>query len=31
MDDQKDRLGDKVHDLEKAREDQWARERSSAS
>jgi hypothetical protein len=26
MDDQKDRLGDKIHDLEKAREDQWARE-----
>jgi hypothetical protein len=26
MDDQKDRFGDKIHDLEKAREDQWARE-----
>lgn len=26
MDDQKDRLGDKIHDLEKAREDQWARD-----
>ncbi len=27
MDDQKDRFGQKLHDLEKAREDQWARER----
>jgi hypothetical protein len=26
MDDQKDRYGDKLHDLEKVREDQWARE-----
>jgi Zn-finger nucleic acid-binding protein len=26
MDGQKDRFGDKIHDLEKAREDQWARE-----
>ena len=26
MDDQKDRFGDKIHDLEKVREDQWARE-----
>jgi hypothetical protein len=26
MDDQKDRFGDKIHELEKAREDQWARE-----
>jgi hypothetical protein len=25
MDDQKDRFGDKIHDLEKARENQWAR------
>lgn len=24
MDDQKDRLGDKLHEVEKAREDQWA-------
>ena len=24
MDDEKDRLGDKLHELEKAREDQWA-------
>jgi hypothetical protein len=27
MDDQKDRFGDKIRELEKAREDQWARER----
>jgi hypothetical protein len=27
MEDQKDRFGDKIHDLEKGREDQWARER----
>ncbi|MGH7988489.1 MAG: hypothetical protein ACRD4Q_10500 [Candidatus Acidiferrales bacterium] len=27
MDDSKDRMGDKLHDLEKAREEQWARER----
>jgi hypothetical protein len=26
MSDEKDRFGDKIHDLEKAREDQWARE-----
>ena len=26
MSDEKDRLGDKLHDVEKAREDQWARE-----
>jgi TFIIB-like protein len=26
MDDQKDRYGDKLHEVEKAREDQWARE-----
>ncbi len=26
MDDQKDRFGEKIHDVEKAREDQWARE-----
>jgi len=26
MDDQKDRFGDKIKDLEKVREDQWARE-----
>jgi hypothetical protein len=26
MEDQKDRFGDKIHDLEKVREDQWARE-----
>lgn len=26
MEDQKDRLGDKLHDVEKAREDQWAHE-----
>jgi hypothetical protein len=26
MDDQRDRFGDKIHDLEKVREDQWARE-----
>jgi len=25
--DEKDRLGDKLHDVEKAREDQWAHER----
>jgi ribosomal protein S27E len=30
MDDQKDRFGDKIHDLEKAREDQWAREQDRA-
>ncbi|MBV8453589.1 MAG: hypothetical protein JOZ29_15155 [Deltaproteobacteria bacterium] len=24
MDDQKDRFSDKLHDVEKAREDQWA-------
>jgi hypothetical protein len=30
MDDQKDRFGDKIHDLEKVREDQWARERDRA-
>jgi hypothetical protein len=27
MDDQKDRYGEKIYELEKAREDQWARER----
>jgi hypothetical protein len=27
MDDSKDRVGDKLHDIEKAREEQWARER----
>jgi hypothetical protein len=27
MDDEKDRFGQKLHDIEKAREDQWARER----
>jgi TFIIB-like protein len=27
MADEKDRLGDKLHDVEKAREDQWARQR----
>ncbi len=26
MVDEKDRLGDKLHDVEKAREDQWARQ-----
>jgi hypothetical protein len=26
MDDQKDRFGDKIRDLEKVREDQWARD-----
>ena len=26
MDDQRDRFGDKIHDLEKVREDQWASE-----
>ncbi len=26
MSDEKDRFGEKIHDLEKAREDQWARE-----
>lgn len=26
MADEKDRFGDKLHDVEKAREDQWARE-----
>jgi hypothetical protein len=26
MDDQKDRFGDKIHEVEKAREDQWAHE-----
>jgi predicted RNA-binding Zn-ribbon protein involved in translation (DUF1610 family) len=26
MEDQKDRLGEKLHDVEKAREDQWAHE-----
>ncbi|HJU27798.1 MAG TPA: zf-TFIIB domain-containing protein [Candidatus Binataceae bacterium] len=26
MSDEKDRLGQKLHDVEKAREDQWARE-----
>lgn len=26
MSDERDRLGDKLHDVEKAREDQWARE-----
>ena len=30
MDDQKDRFGDKLHDLEKVREDQWAREQDRA-
>jgi Transcription factor zinc-finger len=30
MDDQKDRFGDKIHDLEKVREDQWAREQDRA-
>lgn len=27
MADEKDRFGDKIHDLEKAREDQWAAQR----
>ncbi len=27
MSDEKDRFGEKLHDVEKAREDQWARER----
>jgi ribosomal protein L37AE/L43A len=30
MDDQKDRFGDKVRDLEKVREDQWALEQDRA-
>jgi Transcription factor zinc-finger len=30
MDDQKDRFGDKIRDLEKVREDQWAREQDQA-
>ena len=30
MDDQKDRFGDKMQDLEKVREDQWAREQDRA-
>jgi hypothetical protein len=30
MDDQKDRFGDKIRDLEKVREDQWAREQDRA-
>lgn len=30
MDDQKDRFGDKIRDLEKIREDQWAREQDKA-
>ncbi|MBV8774117.1 MAG: zf-TFIIB domain-containing protein [Deltaproteobacteria bacterium] len=30
MDDQKDRYGDKLHDLEKVREDQWAIEQDRA-
>jgi hypothetical protein len=30
MDDQKDRFGDKIHDLEKVREDQWARDQDRA-
>ena len=30
MDDQRDRFGDKIHELEKAREDQWAREQDRA-
>ena len=30
MDDQKDRFGDKIHDLEKVREDQWAHEQDRA-
>ncbi len=29
MADEKDRLGDKLHDVEAAREDQWARERDA--
>jgi uncharacterized protein YbaR (Trm112 family) len=28
-DDNKDRLGSKLHDVEKAREDQWARQRDT--
>ena len=28
-DDNKDRLGSKLHDVEKAREDQWARQRDA--
>jgi hypothetical protein len=30
MDDQKDRFGEKIRDLEKVREDQWAREQDRA-
>jgi len=30
MDDQKDRFGDKIRDLEKVREDQWARDQDRA-
>lgn len=30
MDDQKDRFGDKIRDLEKVREDKWAREQDEA-
>jgi Transcription factor zinc-finger len=30
MDDQKDRFGDRIRDLEKVREDQWAREQDRA-
>ena len=30
MEDQKDRFGDKLRDLEKVREDQWAREQDQA-
>lgn len=29
MADEKDRLGNKLHDVEKAREDQWARQRDA--
>lgn len=29
MADEKDRLGDKLHDVEAAREDQWARQRDA--
>jgi RNase P subunit RPR2 len=29
MADEKDRLGSKLHDVEKAREDQWARQRDA--
>lgn len=29
MSDQKDRFGDRLHDAEKAREDQWAKQRDS--